>query len=180
MSRRRSHRYRQLTERLIRDSVGAAAVEFALIATFLFVLLGGVLDLSQLVTARRDAERVAVEVAQTLAACNNTSCILQAGQVIMDGNANAFLTTSKPTVSWAYVSRNGSKILVSFGNMTYLEADLEAAAKIALPANNDNGVCTMVKSKVTSFGILTTWFNAAKGEQRYFVCALQSKAIKVI
>jgi Flp pilus assembly protein TadG len=171
---------RPITERFRRNTAGAAAVEFALVSTILFVLLGGALDLNHLVTVRRDNERVAVEVAQTLAACTSSPCVLKAGQTIMERQKNAFLTTSTPTISWAYVSRVDTKIVVSFGNMTYLESDVEAAAKAALPATNDNGVCSVVTSKVTSLGILKSWFTEKQGKARYFICTLQSKNVKVV
>lgn len=165
---------------ILREQGGAAAVEFAMIVSIMLLLAGGGYDMSRLATARRDAQRVAVEVSQTLAACTTSPCVLKAGQVIIAGQENAFLTTSTPTISWAYVSRVDDKIIVSFGNMTYLPTDVEAAAKSALPGNNDNGVCSLVTAKITSIGIVQVWSSDAMGEQRYFVCTLQSKNVKVV
>lgn len=164
----------------LRDERGAAAVEFAMIATIMLLMAGGGYDMSRLVTARRDAERVAVEVSQTLAACTTSPCVLQAGQTITARQNNAFLTTSTPTISWAYVSRVDTRIIVSFGNMTYLPADIDLAAKSALPDNNDNGVCTLVTARITSIGIVRVWPSASMGDQRYFNCTLQSKNVKVV
>ena len=165
---------------VLADEGGAAAVEFAMIVSILLLLAGGGYDMSRLTTARRDAERVAVEVSQTLAACTTSPCVLKAGQVITSRRDNAFLTTATPTVSWAYVSRVDNAIVVSFGNMTYLPADLQQAALAALPDNNDNGVCSLVTAKISSIGIVQVWSSAAAGDQRYFICTLQSKDVKVV
>ena len=165
---------------VLADEGGAAAVEFAMIVSIMLLLAGGGYDMSRLTTTRRDAERVSVEVSQTLAACTTSPCVLKAGQVITSRLENAFLTSATPTVSWAYVSRVDGAIVVSFGNMTYLPADLYQAAMAALPDNNDNGVCSLVTSRVSSIGIVQVWSSAAAGDQRYFICTLQSKDVKVV
>ncbi len=165
---------------VLADEGGAAAVEFAMIVSVLLLLAGGGYDASRLTTARRDAERVAVEVSQTLAACTTSPCVLKAGQAIISRQDNAFLTTAKPTIGWAAVSRVNGTIVVGFGNMTYLPADLQQAALAALPNDNDNGVCSLVKANISSIGIVQVWSSSEAGNQRYFMCTLQSKDVKVV
>ncbi len=171
---------RQPEAKLARDQSGIASVEFAMITAVLLVLLAGALDVYHMVTSRRDAERIAVEVVQTLAACSSSPCVLQAGMTLAANQKNAFLTSVAPTISWSYVSRVNDKILVSFGNMTYLPADVESAAKVALPGNNDNGVCSIVTTRIDSIGLITTLFSAETRNPRYFICSIQSKNVKVI
>lgn len=171
---------RHFVRAVVRDRSGAAAVEFAFIVSVLLALMSGAYDLSNVITARRDTQRIAVEMSQTLAACTTSPCVLGAGQLVMSKQANVFTAYATPTVSWAYVSRVGSAIVVSFGNMTYLQDDVLAAAKSALPGENDNGVCTVVSAQVTSIGLLKIWPSDSFGQQRYFVCTLQSKNVKVV
>ena len=165
---------------VLADEGGAAAAEFAIILSVMLLLAGGSYDMSRLTTARRDAERVAVEVSQTLAACTTSACVLKAGEVIISRRDNAFLATATPTVGWAAVSHVDGAILVSFGNMTYLPADLQQAALAALPDNNDTGVCSLVTAKISAIGIVQLWSSAAAGDLRYFMCTLQSKGVKVV
>lgn len=163
-----------------RDTGGVAAVEFALIASLLVTMMSGGYDLSRLMTAKRDGQRAAVEVSQTLAACTTSPCVLTAGQTITSREANAFQTITPLVISWAYVSRVNNVIIVSFGNMTALPGDLETAAKAALPGNNDNGVCSMVTTTIAPLGFLNVWPSGTFGDKRYFVCTLQSKNVKVV
>jgi Flp pilus assembly pilin Flp len=162
------------------DERGAAAVEFGLIASIVTLLMCACLDVSRLMLASRDVERAASEASQALAACKSGACVLAAGQVLMSHQANAFMAPTPMTTSWAYVSRSGSNILVSFGNMTHLPTDVRAEALKILPGDNDNGVCTLITTTIKPVSIVKTWPSGTFGNKRYIACTLQSKGVKVI
>jgi Flp pilus assembly protein TadG len=168
---------RRLCRRAGADEQGAAVVEFALIAMVILVMISAAFDISRAVMSQRDAARASVELARSLAQCVSSSCLLSAGQSVMEAKDTIYASTPGLNASWAYVSRTSGGIVVSFGNMTYLPNDVKTQALDTLD-NNDNGVCTLVTydPRDTILGLFPLHFNA----YRYFHCALQSKDVKMV
>lgn len=161
----------------LNDTSGAASIEFAVIAMVLLVMMSAAFDLSRVVVAQRDASRASVELAQTLASCVTSSCILTAGQSVMDAKASIYGNTPGLSSNWVYVSRKSNTVVVSFGNMTYLPSDIRNKALSTLE-DNDSGVCTLITYdfKSTIIGLFPITIPPIRSTE----CAMQAKNIKML
>lgn len=129
---------------IARDERGVAAVEFALISTAAFAMLSAAVDMTQLITTHRDLNRLTAEIAQVLGACPDDSCLAQTIRSIIDRKANIAPKMSTIQLSMAYFTEKNNAIDGNSigGNMTFLPADISAAA-LTMLNDKDQGVAVL-------------------------------------
>ncbi len=167
---------RALTQKMARDTSGAAAIEFTFIAIVLFVLLAGVVDLVDEQTRQREIDRISVEVAEAMADCPDSDCVRVAVQDILRSSAVILNEVSGATLGAAEVARMSSGIVVLQGTMTYLPNDVKNEA-LAVLANGDIGVAVLVSYNYRpAIGL----FPGSPHEIRSFSVALRAKDITTL
>ncbi len=129
---------------IVRDEQGLAAVEFALVSTAVFAMLSAAVDMTQLITTHRDLSRLTAEIAQVLVACPDESCLTQTIQSINARKANIAPKLSTIQLGMAYFTEKNNAIDGNSigGNMTFLPADISAAA-LTMLNDKDQGVAVL-------------------------------------
>ncbi|GJD95226.1 TadE/TadG family type IV pilus assembly protein [Methylobacterium iners] len=172
-----------------REDRGTAAVEFGLIATVLAAILGGIIDLSFMIGANRDAERASALIVKTLASCpprttansgfthQGSDCVTQTMRLYTDGNNGRFknivLGLPNADLKLLYFTRVGTEIETCFG-VDFVE-DLGPNVKptvLSVTRDDDTGVVARIVSNYTplmpSF-IIDHGLSAALSSSQYTV-----------
>ncbi|MGX1787745.1 TadE/TadG family type IV pilus assembly protein [Bosea sp. NPDC055332] len=153
-----------------RDESGVAAIEFALIATGMFAMLSGAVDVTQAITIHRDLNRLTAEVAQVLAACPDLTCRELVIRSVNDRRANIAPQFPTMQISVAAFERISDKIDRMEGTMTELPADMNTKA-LAMLANGDKGVAVLATytHQPIILGLADDWGFATKSFRAYSV-----------
>jgi Flp pilus assembly protein TadG len=159
-----------------KEASGAAAIEFALIATVLVALFGGAVDLIDEQTRRREVDRVAVEVAEAVARCPDSDCVRQNIQVLIEKRDAILGETPGGVLGVAEVTRTGNLIIVLQGSMTYLPDDLKTEA-LAVLEDKDVGIAVLLSYQ---YDPLVGLFPESSKTIRRYAVALRAKDIKMI
>lgn len=161
----------------LRDERGVAAVEFAMVSTFLFAAVSGAVDVSNAWTVSRDLHRFTAEAAQTMIhACKgNQTCVTLTSQSLGIRIANILPGLTGVQVGAAGIERVNNVVTATGGTMTHLPADMNADAMATL-ANGDSGIAVLVsythRPIILSFA--QQWGFTVKNF-RYYTVALRSK-----
>ncbi|MEA1834042.1 hypothetical protein U8607_18290 [Methylobacterium durans] len=131
------------------DREGGLGVEFALLASILLVVFGGVIDLVSLSGKTREMERSSTHVAAILTSCprqGSDGCLSRTMQDYRDRKANALVgLPSAASVGIAQISRVRGALHVCAGPMTYLDADVAQAAQSVL-ADGDTAIVVVIQA----------------------------------
>jgi len=143
------------------DRRGAAAIEFALIANILLVLLAAVGEIALTVRATRDVNRLASQLSLAVAqTCASTSCVEQLARMAVDRGDNYLITAEQLRVSAQEVSKTNGALFTSDG--AALSDPTATARASAVLAEGDVGVIvTMSATAISPFAALlpptATW-----------------------
>lgn len=157
------------------DRSGAAAVEFAILASVLLALAGGAVDLIDRQTRQREVNRISVEVAEALAHCPDSDCVRKGVQDLIEAGAVVLEATPGAVLGVAEVTEVDGALVVLQGTMTYLPADVQTEARAVLE-NRDVGVAVLVTYADKP---LMGLFVKPKEIRRYAV-ALRAKNVKMV
>ncbi|MDR7039437.1 MULTISPECIES: hypothetical protein [Methylobacterium] len=128
---------------------GGLAVEFALLASIILLVFGGLIDLVSLVAKTREMERSSTHVAAILTSCprqGSDGCLNRTMQDYRDRKANALLgLPASATVGIAQISRVRGALNVCSGPMTYLETEVAARA-LSVLADGDTAIVVVIQS----------------------------------
>lgn len=173
MSTKSRRLFRPVAE-LASDISGAAAIEFALLATVLVALLGGGVDLIDEQTRRREVERITVEIAEALAQCPDSDCVRQNVQTLITHNSVILRGVQGGALGTAEVARVGSTLVVLQGSMTYLPDDVKREA-MAVLESRDVGVAVLLEYQYQPpVGLISSRARTI----RHFAVALRAKDIQ--
>lgn len=174
--KRFSEMRRGFVRRLARGESGAAALEFGLIAPILVVLAGGVIDLVDEQTRRREVDRISVEIAEALASCPTTDCVRKGVNDIIAGSAVVLDEAPGGTVGTAEITRSGSTLVVLQGSMTYLPDDVKTEA-LAVLEDQDVGIAVVVNyTYKPMFGMISPGNKTV----RRFAVGLRAKNVRMV
>ncbi|MGU3536753.1 TadE/TadG family type IV pilus assembly protein [Methylobacterium sp. A54F] len=132
---------------------GAAAVEFALLAALLLLLLAGLIDLVGLSGKGRELERASTEIANAIAQCKDTSdgsCVTNTIGLYKNRVANALvLLPADATLSMVQIAKVGGLLRICAGNATYLDPEVAASANTLL-ADQDSAIVVLLQASHTA------------------------------
>jgi len=175
MSAKRRRHFRPADE-LVADTSGAAAIEFALLATILIALLAGAVDLIDEQTRRREVDRIAVEVAEAVGQCPDSDCVRQNVQTLITNRDVILSEIPGGSLGVAEVARVSNALVVLQGSMTYLPDDVRSEAMAVLEPR-DVGVAVLLNYRyVPLIGLIS---NKARTIRRFAV-ALRAKDIHAV
>ncbi|AZO78772.1 MULTISPECIES: TadE/TadG family type IV pilus assembly protein [unclassified Bosea (in: a-proteobacteria)] len=168
---------RPSARRLLPDQRGVAAVEFGLLAMFMFVLMAGTIDISQRVIFQRDLKRFASSAALAMATCpqGGGSCSTDAIRAIKDRMAVVLPGVTISELRLASFYLENSKITMGPGVTTYFQGTEEADAKALLLREFDAGVFVSIKathaptfpSFAANWGLVSKEFSESKMQLSY-------------
>lgn len=148
---------------------GSAAVEFALISTVLLGIMAGIIDLSFMVAANRDAERGSALIAKTLSSCppktaaneglthRGSDCVTATMKLYTEERTgrikNILIGLPNAELKLIYFTRINSKLETCTGNVDYvsdLGSNVDTTAK-NISRDDDTGVAVRITASYTPF-----------------------------
>jgi Flp pilus assembly protein TadG len=161
------------------DRRGTAAIEFALIASFMLVFLAVILEIITMVSAARDTNRVATQVAIAIAtSCDDEACVKSMAQVFSDRRVNFLVPVRDLVVSIREVIREKDAIQAANGGDAL--ADDVVAAALEVLSDGDTGVVAVVSG--TSIHLLASFLPLATtdGTMRAISIAVRKAGVPVV
>lgn len=165
-----------LGRRLVADTSGVAALEFAFIAGVLFMLLAGVVDLVDEVTRQREVDRVAVEVAEALGNCPDSDCVRRGVQDLIANRQVVLGSVPGGVLGTAEITRAAGRITVLQGSMTYLPTDVNREA-MAVLADRDVGIAVLL---TYDYSPIIGLFSRGNRTIRAYAVALRVKDVVMV
>ncbi|MDP4022472.1 hypothetical protein Q8W71_07550 [Methylobacterium sp. NEAU 140] len=138
--------------RFVRARRGAAAVEFALLATMLMSLTAAAIDLINISAFNREIERSSTQIASAIVSCPASStpgylsCTTDTIQAYTDRKANVLVRFPSMTLGILQINEVSGAIRVCRGTSTSVDADIAARALAVL---NELDVAIVVVMSMT-------------------------------
>lgn len=132
------------------ETRGAVTIEFALSSIVLMGFMACATDALILINQQRDVDRMATQIAMSLAACPDSNCVTSRLTQINERRNHLLTGITAPVLGMAEFNVKGTAYPVSVGNMTYLPTDLLASAK-ATCGDNDVGIAVAIDAKPSVF-----------------------------
>lgn len=161
------------------DCRGTAAIEFALIASFLLVFLAVVLEIVVAVSAARDTNRVATQIAIAISAtCADTACVGTTSRLLAERHVNFLVPVEGLTVTAREITKENGQIVPLSGEGELQAAIREAAQRVM--SEGDIAVVAEVSGQsIRLFGSFLPSV-AADGSVRAFAVAIRKASVILV